>query len=335
MYPMTDGGSQCRSVRTSPSVHHVNSAQAAAVALLLIVAAVAGCGVERPAPTVAPPFPRQAIIAELQEFQQELGVERTGNFRRFSDAQDAVYRCYFTGRVELPASYEALEMIETDDPSCPVDENVYDVFFYPIEAVASGSSPVSPALAEALLERALVVVAHEDFHNQREARQASFDIAEAAATLAGFLIARDFTRIKYGEESETFQRLDREAELFLIKARIVNTYYQRLDGVYDAHAAGALTLDEALDRKAAFYAELESECGASEPAVSFNNCPAAMNNAGLAFDRTYTRHYSTWFELHEVLGRNTGTTVAAFRRVLAAGPQSETELIDAREAVLR
>ena len=320
---------------TAPCRRQQVATPAAATVLLLVCTAVAGCGADRSAPTVDPPFPRQAIIAELQEFQQSLGVERTGNFRRFSDAQDAVYRCYFTGRLELPASYEALQLIESDEPSCPVDEKAYDVFFYPIEAVASGSSPVSPALAEASLERALVVVSHEDFHNQREARQASFDIAEAAATLAGFLTARDFSRIKYGEESGIVQRLDREADRFLVKARIVNAFYRRLEGVYDAYEAGALTRDDALARKAALYGELERECGALAPAVSFNSCPAAMNNAGLAFDRTYTRHYPTWFELHESLDRDTGATVAAFRRVLAAGPQSETDLLDASTAVLR
>ncbi len=328
---------------TAPCRRQQVATPAAAAPLLLVFAAVsaavgatvAGCGVERSAPTVDPPFPRQAIIAELQEFQQGLGVERTGNFRRFSDAQDAVYRCYFTGRLELPASYEALQLVESDEPGCLVDEKAFDVFFYPIEAVASGSSPVSPALAEASLERALVVVAHEDFHNQPEARQASFDMAEAAATLTGFLTAREFVRIRYGDESEIFQRLDREAERFLVKAHIVNAYYRRLDGVYNAYEAGALTRDEALARKAALYAALEQECEASEPAVSFNSCPAAMNNAGLAFDRTYTHHYPTWFELHESLDRDTGATVAAFRRVLAAGPQSETDLFDAGNALRR
>lgn len=320
---------------TAPCRRQQVGTPAAATALVLVFAAVAGCGVVRSAPTVDPPFPRQAIIAELQEFQQGLGVERTGNFRRFSDARDAVYRCYFTGRLELPASYEALQLVESDEPSCPVDEKAFDVFFYPIEAVASGSSPVSPALAEASLERALVVVAHEDFHNQPEARRASFDMAEAAATLTGFLTARDFVKLRYGDESEIFQRLDREAERFLVKARIVNTYYRRLDGVYDAYAAGALTRDEALARKAALYAALEQECEASEPGVSFNSCPAAMNNAGLAFDRTYTHHYPTWFELHESLDRDTGATIAAFRRVLATWPQSETDLFDVGNALRR
>ena len=324
---------------TAPCQRPQVATPAVATALLLVFAAagaavgatVAGCGAERSAPTVDPPFPRQAVIAELQEFQQGLGVERTGNFRRFSDAQDAVYRCYFTGQLELPASYAALQLVESDEPGCPADEEAYDVFFYPIEAVASGSSPVSPALADASLERALVVVAHEDFHNQPETGQASFDIAEGAATLTGFLTPRDFTRVRFGEESEIFQRLDREAERFLVKARIINAYYQRLNGVYDAYEAGDLTRDEALARKAALYGELERECEAFEPAVSFNRCPAVMNNAGLAFDQTYTRHYPTWFELYESLDRDTGATVAAFRRVLAAGPQSEAELLEARK----
>lgn len=324
---------------TAPRRRQQVTTPAAATALLLVCAAVgaavAGCGAERSAPAVDPPFPRQAIIAELQEFQRSLGVERTGNFRRFSDAQDAVYRCYFTGQLELPASYEALQLVERDEPGCAVDEQEYDVFFYPIEAVASGSSPVSPALADASLERALVVVAHEDFHNQQETAQASFDIAEAAATLTGFLTTRDFAKIKYGEESELFRRLDREAERFLVKAGIVNAYYRRLAGVYDAYGSEALTRDEALARKSALYGELERECQASETATSFNTCPAAMNNAGLAFDRTYTRHYPAWFELYESLDRDTGTTVAALKRVLATGPQSETELLDASTRVLR
>ncbi len=308
---------------------------AAAVPLLLASVALAGCGGARSAPAVEPPFPRQGLITELQEFQQDLGIERTGNFQRFSDAQDSVYRCYFTGQLELPASYEALQLVEPDEPICPVDETTYDLFFYPIEAVASGSSPVSPALANAALERTLVVVPHEDFHNQPETAHASFDVAEAAATLVGFAAAREFARATYGEPSELFQRLDREVDRFLVKSHIVNGYFQRLHDVYGAYDAGDLTRDEALARKAVLYADFDRECRASVPAVSFNTCPAVMNNAGLAFDRTYTRHYPTWFALYESLGRNTRATIAAFRQVLGTGPHSETELIEAVHALPR
>ena len=305
----------------------------AAVALLTVSATVAACGGARATAALEPPSTRQAVIAELQAFGQGLGIARTGNFQQFSDARDAVYRCYFTGTLDLPATYEALQLVEPHEPSCPVDETIYDLFFYPIEAVASGSSPVSPALANAALERTLVVVPHEDFHNQPETAQASFDVAEAAATLIGFVAARDFARVTYGEESDVFQRLDREADRFLLKARIVNAYFQRLSDVYSAYDAGDLTREHALARKASFYADFDRECKASAPAASFNTCPAVMNNAGLAFDSTYTRHFPTWFELYESLGRDTRATIVTFRHVLATGPQSEADLIEATQAL--
>jgi hypothetical protein len=304
-----------------------------AVALLAVGTAGAGCGGARSAPATGPPIARQAVIAELQAFGQGLGIARTGNFQRFSDARAAVYRCYFAGQLELPASYETLQLVEPDEPTCPVDETMYDLFFYPIEAVASGSSPVSPALASAALERTLVVVPHEDFHNQPETAQASFDVAEAAATLVGFVAARDFARATYGAESDVALRLDREVDRFLLKSRIVNTYFQRLHDLYSAYDAGDFTREDALTRKAELYADFDRECSASTPAVSFNTCPAVMNNAGLAFDSTYTRHFPVWFELYESLDRDAGAAVALFRRVLATGPQSATDLINATRAL--
>jgi len=301
--------------------------------VLVLGAAAAGCAAGRTAPVVDP-APRQAVIADLQAFGEDLGVERTGNFQRFSNDREAVYRCYYTGVLELPRSYEALQLLEADEPSCPIDETAYDVFFYPIEAVASGSSPVSPALVEAPLERALVVVPHEDFHNQTEAAMAPFEIAEPAATLIGFLAARDYARARYGETSDVFLRLDREAERFLDKARRINAYFDRLEAVYADYDAGRLGRDAALARKATIYAALQQECTAADRAVSFNTCPAAMNNAGLAFDRTYARDYPVWFEIYDALGRDTRATVAAFKQLLATSPQSADDLLDARRALL-
>ena len=97
------------------------------------------------------------------------------------------------------------------------------------EAVANGSAPVTESLAEAPLERVLVVVPHEDFHESREARRAPPPLDEAAATLAGFLTAAEFARQRYGEASETYQKLAREPDLFLRKAEIVNRY--RREGI--------------------------------------------------------------------------------------------------------
>ena len=295
--------------------------------------AASACGAGRAAPEL-PPSPREAVIADLQDFQSGLGVARTGNFQRFDGTRPAVYRCYYTGLLELPASYTELGLLSPDEPACPIDETEFDVFFYAIEAVASGDSPVSPALVEAPIERTLVVVPHEDFHNQPEAEQALLEVAEGAATLVGFLTARDYALARYGADSDTFRRLEREAHRYLAKAGLINNSHAELDAVYAAFAAGALTRDEALARKAAHFAALADTCRAAEAAVSFNTCPAALNNAGLAFDRTYTQYYPTWLDLHDALDAGTAATVAAFKAILATGPRTEGELRAAGRAYL-
>jgi len=303
---------------------------ATAVALALLVTA---CGAGRTAPE-RPPSPREAVIADIQDFQQGLGVARTGNFQRFDGTRPAVYRCYYTGLLELPASYTELRVISPDGPACPIDEQQFDVFFYAIEAVASGDSPVSPALVEAPIERTLVVVPHEDFHNQPETERASLEMAEGAATLVGFLTARDYARARYGPDSETFRRLDREADRYLTKAMLINESYSELAGLYAAVAGGTLSRDEALARKAEHFVELGETCRAAEPAVSFNTCPAALNNAGLAFDRTYTQFYPVWLELHHALDEEVTATVAAFKTILATSPRTEDEVRAAGRAYL-
>jgi hypothetical protein len=95
-----------------------------------------------------------------------------------------------------------------------------------------------------------------------------------------------------------------------------------------------LSRDEALARKAAYFAALGEACRAVEPAVSFNTCPAALNNAGLAFDRTYTQFYPAWLDLHDTLDSGTAATVAAFKAILAAAPRTESELRTAGRAYL-
>ena len=63
--------------------------------------------------------------------------------------------------------------------------------------------------------------------------------------------------------------------------------------------------------------ELGRECAAIAPdPVSFNKCPAAMNNAGLAFDHTYTHQYPAMFDRYERSGENTRATILDLRRLL-------------------
>jgi hypothetical protein len=291
----------------------------------ILVAALAACSLNKPIATTPPtspeslqPLPSQAIVADLKAFEQTLGVEATNNFLRYSASQRAVHRCYFTGKLELPGSYRDLQLVEGGETGCSVDRQTYDVFFYPAEVVASGSSPVTPALAEASLERLLVVVPHEDFHNQSEARGAAPDAAEAAATLIGFLTASEFAKDRYGESSPVFQRLNREASLFLQKARVVNLYHDKVASLYSSFRSGGITRQTALAGKEELFLELGRECAAIMPdPVSFNKCPAAMNNAGLAFDNTYTRQYPAMFDRYQRSGRDTRETILELKRLLA------------------
>ena len=297
--------------------------------ILLLAAVAAGCGARRAAVTApSAPFPRQEIIAEIKDFQKTLGFEEQQNFLHYSDEQRALYRCYYTGKLELPDSYDRLRLVDGDVAGCSLDEARYDVFFYEMEAAATGDAPVTPSLTEAPLERLLVVVAHEDFHNQKETERADTEIAEAASTLIGFLAASQFAKEKYGTTSETYERLNREPGLFLQKARMVNSYYSRVRSLYGSFRAKRISREEALRRKQELFSALERECSAIAPVpASFNPCPGIGNNAGLAFERTYSRYYPQLYELSESQDRDAAATVAALKRLLAARPRSERDLL--------
>jgi hypothetical protein len=53
-----------------------------------------------------------------------------------------------------------------------------------------------------------------------------------------------------------------------------------------------------------------------------------MNNAGLAFDRTYTLNYPIMHELYTLSGRNTATFVPTLKRLLSSWPSSAARASD-------
>lgn len=273
-------------------------------------------------------------IAELKEFQKALGWEPPRSFTRASSRR-AYYRCYYTGKFELPDSYEGLKLREGDEAGCKLDESRYDVFFYRIEAVASDNTPVTEALAESSAERLAVVVLHEDFHQQEPVRRLPEPLAEAAATLAGFTAAAEFARLHHGENSETYRRLAQEAELYLRKARLINESHRRLRAVYEDFQRGRLSEREALAAKEREFAELGRRCLEilPEPA-SFNRCPPVANNAGLAFDHTYTQYYPLVYELYRAVGSDLRAFRAALDEAVEAGKGSGPALLRALEGVI-
>lgn len=264
------------------------------------------------------------LVTAIKELQQTLGLGRTESFTRHSEDQAAGYRCYYTGKLELPESYDGLKLQSGTKDGCALDPEEFDIFFYPLEASATAEQPVTASLARASTERFLVVVPHEDFHHTLASPGLPPEFSEAASTLLGFLTAAELARQRFGEESTVFQNLACEPELFLRKAEIVNRHHARLSELYARVRTREVAEPEAREQKAAQFQALGRECQALSPMpVSFSRCLAADNNAGLAFDRTYTKHYPRMFEVYLTSGRNLGATVEAVRYLLAAGSEAE------------
>ena len=84
-----------------------------------------------PAPSPVAHFVAADVIAEVKDFAVTLGGDATGNFVRSSDRRMSDTRCYFTGKLELPAFYNALHMVREDEERCAARGGENDVFFTP------------------------------------------------------------------------------------------------------------------------------------------------------------------------------------------------------------
>lgn len=273
------------------------------VAIACLVPAIGGAAGDNQDAEEAPR--RRALIDGLKKVESRLGFGATRNFARADDRVSAYYRCYYTGPLELPESYTGLRLRSGTQNGCFMNPTKYDVFFYPIEAVASGRAPVTRALEAASEDRVAMVVPHEDFHAQVRDLPGAF--AEAAATLVGFLTADEFRDAGSGHSGATG-----EADLFLRKAEIVNRYYGRIRELYRSVREGLVPRAAGLERKRLLFSSLERECGAIAPAPrSFNRCLSAANNAGLAFDHTYTVYYPLLYRVFVAQGRDLRATIQA------------------------
>ena len=264
-------------------------------------------------PALASGADAQSAIEQLKTAEKAAGFHRTGNFGRVDASVPAYYRCYYTGKLELPESYDELKLRKGTKNGCALDEKKYDVFFYPVEAVASGHTPVTESLATASTERVAMVVPHEDFHAQIDGLPRR--IEEAAATLVGFVT---------GATALHEQALD--AELFLKKSEIVNRYFDRLSAIYKTARRGALSEAAARAEQKRLMEALHAECSAIQPAPrSFNKCVSAPNNAGLAFDHTYTKYYPMLYRVYAGCGKDLKCTA---QRIMAAPhKRQERELV--------
>jgi hypothetical protein len=275
------------------------------------------------------------VVREIQQYGESVGFEKTGSFSHDAPNQKAFYRCYYTGKLDLPDSYAGLKVKDGTEQGCKVDERKYDVFFYPIEAVASAKTPATESLANASLERLAVVVSHEDFHQQKAIRRLPATLEEASTTLVSFLTAAGYAKSSHGEDSEFYRNLAAEPKKFLRKADTVQRFHARLKTLYEDVAAGRAATAFALAEKQRLFEELEQACKAMDPdPVSFNECPAAMNNAGLAFDHTYTKHYALIYRLAASRGHDVSRLWTTLQS-LPARKLSESEAVAMLEGLLQ
>jgi hypothetical protein len=290
--------------------------------MLLALGASGAAAADNPSDSAA--TSRKDLISAVKRLEKKLGFRRTKNFKRQSKETAVAYRCYYTGKLELPESYEKLLLVQGTKAGCPVDTQRFDVFFYPLEASGSGKSPVSASLAHESVERFLVVVPHEDFHSSKELRKLPAAWGEASSTLIGFLTAAEVARQQFGEDSEVYRNLQREPELFSRKAELVNRYHAQLSQLYAAVRAGQVSERDALAQKQQAFEEIHQACTAEKPdPKSFGKCLSANNNAGLAFDETYTKYYPIMYNLYVAEGRNLKPTITALQRALNSGTEAE------------
>ncbi len=274
--------------------------------VVLIALLGMACAARQPVPPVD--------FSAVQAAERELDYEPTSNFERHG--RRAGYRiCYWTGPFELPDDYAGLRYREG---KCPARSKGQDRFFYEPEALAGRDAPVTRSLAGAAEQRRSFVTAHEDFHEQPGVRELDSATKEAFSTLAGLLTAAEAARIAHGAESQEYRLAVDEAELFRRKSELVNRTHARLRELYSQVESGALSPREGLARKAEVFREMEAECAKFEPGPqAFGMCPAALNNAGLAFDATYTRRFEEAWAVYESAGRDPTETVKRLREAAA------------------
>jgi hypothetical protein len=72
-----------------------------------------------------------------------------------------------------------------------------------------------------------------------------------------------------------------------------------------------------MEQKRQAFEELSHACAANNPVPkSFNRCLAANNNAGLAFDETYTRYYPLMYQVYLAEHRELKPTLGALQGAL-------------------
>ena len=109
-----------------------------------------------------------------------------------------------------------------------------------------------------------------------------------------------------------------------MKAVIVNRYYDRLSAVYGSLRRREISQFRALAEKRLLLTALQEECGSIQPkSRSFNQYIPVTNNAGLAFDYTYTRDYPLIYEVYLACRLDLRCTIEAIEKAPRKRPEAD------------
>jgi hypothetical protein len=248
---------------------------------------------------------RQELVHEIEDHEFLFWFTPTTNFKTYDDNAGVLYFCYYAEKLDL-----TLHFVLGTKEGCSVDKNIYDVFFYPAQAAAGMNIPLMSSLVTAPLGRFIMVILHEDFHEQVLGIP-TLALNESSATLMGLLLTREFAYQKYGAQSEPAKDAISDMTLFLRIALIEEQYASRLRGVYQQVARGEVARDEGLRLKEALFNEMKNECQGIAPKLLFT-CANADNNAHFGYQLNYTAHYPLFYRLYEACGQDVMIFVTTF-----------------------
>jgi hypothetical protein len=256
---------------------------------------------------------RLELLTEIKAFEIELGFDETENFKTFSDEIVSYDYCFFTPRTTLPYSLDdpLLQRSKGKLKELNIDTDKYDVYYYPIEAIAGIGTPVTVSLLRAPLPRFIHIIFHEDWHEQMDL---PLGIEEPCAEVVSYAAAMLFAGEKFGQDSAVYRTLEKQFYNKLRESKVYQQYYDELNLLYASFHSGEISEAETLARKTELLGtmadDLKDIWGAS---------PSQLNNAFIALQITYYRHLPLVYQAHAATDFNLAETIAIFRSVPEQG----------------
>lgn len=246
------------------------------------------------------------LVKELQDYELHFGFVPTNNFKTYQEHLTMYSFCFSAEQFSLEVSY----MGEWVD--CAFDEHRYDVHKYRVEAVAGIKTPLTRALVSASPARFIMVVFHEDFHEQMSGVP-TWAINESAATLLGLLVSREYAFQKYGAASIISREFDADITHYLEVARIEENHAALLKALYGSVSRGELTRAQGLEAKEKLFSEMRGSCKTIF-LRTMAGCGLLKNNADFGVAFKYAQYYRLFYALHQSCGedvRKTGRVLSS------------------------